>query len=149
MRVLTEVIGAGVQGMRQLEAVCCVRTIREALIEFAVNRAKTANLDEVGAMVPERNWLLRQALLVGGFRSLGEFRWLTTELPLPGWAARPLSSRPAGEKSQRRSRFNHSIASTVDRRNRHGCVCAQPRSLLCKRLPSNGRWHRITGHDPD
>jgi ornithine cyclodeaminase/alanine dehydrogenase-like protein (mu-crystallin family) len=26
------VIGAGVQGMRQLEAVCCVRTIREALI---------------------------------------------------------------------------------------------------------------------
>ena len=26
------VIGAGVQGMRQLEAVCCVRTIREALV---------------------------------------------------------------------------------------------------------------------
>ncbi len=29
---VSAVIGAGVQGMRQLEAVCCVRTIREALV---------------------------------------------------------------------------------------------------------------------
>jgi GNAT superfamily N-acetyltransferase len=76
--------------------VASTRTIREALIEFAVNRAKTADLDEVGAMVPGHNWLLRQALLAGGFRSLGEFRWLTAELPLPGWAAFPLPSQPAG-----------------------------------------------------
>jgi ornithine cyclodeaminase/alanine dehydrogenase-like protein (mu-crystallin family) len=33
------VIGAGVQGMRQLEAVCCVRTIREALV-FDVDRER-------------------------------------------------------------------------------------------------------------
>ena len=33
------VVGAGVQGMRQLEAVCCVRTIREALV-FDVDRER-------------------------------------------------------------------------------------------------------------
>lgn len=76
--------------------VASTRTIREALIEFVVNRAKTANLDEVGAIVPEHNWLLRQALLAGGFRSLGDFRWLMAELPLPGWTGVPLSSQPAG-----------------------------------------------------
>ena len=81
--------------------VALTRTIREALFEFAVNRAKTANLDEVGALVPEHNWLLRQALLAGGFRSLGEFRWLTAELPLPGWAAPSLLSQPAGGGSDR------------------------------------------------
>jgi len=36
------VIGAGVQGMRQLEAVCCVRTIREALV-FDANRERAEN----------------------------------------------------------------------------------------------------------
>jgi ornithine cyclodeaminase/alanine dehydrogenase-like protein (mu-crystallin family) len=35
------VIGAGVQGMRQLEAVCCVRTIREALV-FDTDRERAA-----------------------------------------------------------------------------------------------------------
>lgn len=35
------VVGAGIQGMRQLEAVCCVRTIREALV-FDVDRERAA-----------------------------------------------------------------------------------------------------------
>jgi hypothetical protein len=45
----------------------------------------------VGAMVPEDNWPLQQALLAGSFRSFGEFHWLVAELPLPGWAG---STRP-------------------------------------------------------
>jgi ribosomal protein S18 acetylase RimI-like enzyme len=64
-----------------------VRAARDALIDATANRAEVSDLDEVGAMVPEDNWLLRQALLSGGFRSFGEFRWLVAELPLPGWAA--------------------------------------------------------------
>jgi len=36
------VIGAGVQGMRQLEAVCCVRTIREALV-FDADRERASD----------------------------------------------------------------------------------------------------------
>ncbi len=62
------------------------RAVRNALVDAAVNRAETADLDEVGAMVPEGNWLLQQALLSGGFRSLGDFHWLVAGLPLPGWA---------------------------------------------------------------
>ena len=60
---------------------------RRALIEYALEAGKTQGLDEVGVMVPEHNWLLQQDLLAEGFRSLGEFRWYTAELPLPGRAS--------------------------------------------------------------
>jgi ribosomal protein S18 acetylase RimI-like enzyme len=49
---------------------------RQALIQRAVERAPAGRLDEVGAMVPEGEWLLRESLVAGGFRSLGEFRWV-------------------------------------------------------------------------
>jgi ornithine cyclodeaminase/alanine dehydrogenase-like protein (mu-crystallin family) len=42
------VIGAGVQGMRQLEAVCCVRTIREALVFDVVRERAEAFATEMG-----------------------------------------------------------------------------------------------------
>jgi ornithine cyclodeaminase/alanine dehydrogenase-like protein (mu-crystallin family) len=41
-------IGAGVQGMRQLEAVCCVRTIREALIFDSDRERAVAFASEMG-----------------------------------------------------------------------------------------------------
>jgi hypothetical protein len=75
------------------------RAARDALVEAAVNRAESADLDEVGAMVPEDNWLLQQALLSGGFRSFGEFHWLVAELPLPGWTAFPSPSLTSGDTS--------------------------------------------------
>ncbi len=62
------------------------RAVREALLREAVNRAKAAGLDEIGAMVPQDDWPLQKALLAEGFRSLGEFRWFTARLPLPGLA---------------------------------------------------------------
>ena len=42
------IIGAGVQGMRQLEAVCCVRTIREALVYDADRGRAEAFATEMG-----------------------------------------------------------------------------------------------------
>ena len=42
------VIGAGVQGMRQLEAVCCVRTIRDALVFDADRQRASAFATEMG-----------------------------------------------------------------------------------------------------
>jgi ribosomal protein S18 acetylase RimI-like enzyme len=63
------------------------RTAREALVHKAVSYASVASLDEIGAMVPSREWTFRDALLARGFRSLGEFRWLVARLPLPGVAA--------------------------------------------------------------
>jgi hypothetical protein len=57
--------------------------VRQALVQRAVNEAQAAGLDEVGAMVPDHNWLLQQTLVAAGFRSLGEFHWLTADLPLP------------------------------------------------------------------
>jgi GNAT superfamily N-acetyltransferase len=58
-----------------------VPRVREALVQQAVNKAKTTALDEIGAMVPQSNWPLQQSLLAAGFRSLGDFRWLVAELP--------------------------------------------------------------------
>jgi hypothetical protein len=55
---------------------------RAALVQEAVNRAKEANLDEIGAMVPASDWFQQKALLAGGFRSLGAFLWLVADLPL-------------------------------------------------------------------
>jgi L-amino acid N-acyltransferase YncA len=58
--------------------------IRQALVRQAVNQTRAAGLDEIGAMVPERNWPWQQALIASGFRSLGDFRWLVAESRLSG-----------------------------------------------------------------
>jgi ribosomal protein S18 acetylase RimI-like enzyme len=55
---------------------------RETLVEQVVQRGMAAGWDEVGAMVPEENWFLRNALVAAGFYSLGDFRWLVAHLPL-------------------------------------------------------------------
>ncbi len=62
------------------------RAAREALIHGAVTRGMMAGIDEVGAMVEARAWPLKNSLLAAGFRSLGEFRRYTANLPLPGLA---------------------------------------------------------------
>jgi ribosomal protein S18 acetylase RimI-like enzyme len=54
---------------------------RDVLIEEAVRRARKAGLDEIGALVHERDRPLQQALLSAGFRSFGGFRWLVAPLP--------------------------------------------------------------------
>jgi ribosomal protein S18 acetylase RimI-like enzyme len=54
---------------------------REALVEHAVSRTCKAGLDEIGALVHERDQLLKRALQSAGFRSLGGFRWLVNRLP--------------------------------------------------------------------
>jgi ribosomal protein S18 acetylase RimI-like enzyme len=64
-------------------------TSRRALVDEAVSQAVTSGLDEIGAMVPEEDWLLRDTLLARGFRSMGNFRWLVARLPLPGLARSP------------------------------------------------------------
>ena len=61
-------------------------SVRQALVEAAVDTAVDAGLNEIGAMVPEGNWPLRDSLLARGFRSLGDFRWHLARLPLPGLA---------------------------------------------------------------
>jgi ribosomal protein S18 acetylase RimI-like enzyme len=70
------------------------RTVRETLVHQALNYAVVAGLDEIGAVVPERNWALGDSLLAGGFRSLGEFHWLVADLPLPN----PTVPPPTTEK---------------------------------------------------
>lgn len=64
-----------------------VSRVRTALLQEAVQWARAAGLDEVGAMVPERDWALQHALLASGFRSLGDFRWFSADLPLPDTTA--------------------------------------------------------------
>ncbi|MCL7452209.1 MAG: GNAT family N-acetyltransferase [Anaerolineae bacterium] len=65
------------------------RPARAALVRETTNRALVAGLDEVGAMVPDKDRAARQALRSAGFRSLGTFQWLVAELPLPGLASLP------------------------------------------------------------
>ena len=60
---------------------------RRALVQAIADRAGAAGLDEVGMMVPAHDWQAQKTFLEGGFRSLGAFRWLTADLPLPGLAA--------------------------------------------------------------
>lgn len=55
---------------------------RAALVRESVEQVKSQGLDELGAMVPERDWPLQEALVAAGFRSLGEFQWFTADLPL-------------------------------------------------------------------
>lgn len=67
----------------------------EALVHEATNQAIAAGLDEIGAVVPDREWFLQDSLVGRGFRSLGDFYWLTASLPLPGLAP---DSPPASEE---------------------------------------------------
>jgi len=73
------------------------RTCREALLHEVVQRAQTLGLDEIGAMVPESNRLLQQALSATGFRSLGDYYWLRAALPLSGSDVSSNLSPQAGE----------------------------------------------------
>jgi hypothetical protein len=57
------------------------RMARNALVHSALSRTRAAGLDEIGAMVPRSNPRLYQALTMNGFRSLGEYRWHTAEMP--------------------------------------------------------------------
>jgi ribosomal protein S18 acetylase RimI-like enzyme len=63
--------------------VASTQVMREALVQQAVDRATAAGLDEIGAMVPKSDWPRQKAFLARGFRSLGNFCWLTAGLPLP------------------------------------------------------------------
>lgn len=62
------------------------QAVRSALIQAALERAVAAGLDEIGAMVPEADRALQQALRAARFHSLGTFSWLRADLPLPGLA---------------------------------------------------------------
>lgn len=75
--------------------VASTRPVRDALVHQAVTRVITGGLDEIGAMVPEADWPVCESLLARGFRSLGEFRWLTARLPLPGRASPPVDTSPS------------------------------------------------------
>jgi ribosomal protein S18 acetylase RimI-like enzyme len=75
------------------------RGTREALVERALGLGIAAGWDEIGAMVPESNWPLRNTLLAAGFRSLGDFRWLMADLPLPG--PTPSPQKGAGRQRSR------------------------------------------------
>jgi ribosomal protein S18 acetylase RimI-like enzyme len=58
-----------------------------ALVHEAMKRAATADLDELGMMVPEHDQGAQEAFQAAGFRSLGSFDWFTAALPLPGPAS--------------------------------------------------------------
>jgi GNAT superfamily N-acetyltransferase len=56
--------------------------VRVALAHGALQHAASARLDEIGMMVPVVDHSLRVALKETGFRSLGQFDWFETELPV-------------------------------------------------------------------
>jgi len=58
------------------------QVVRFALAHDALNHAAAAGLDEIGMMVPVGDHSLRVALKESGFRSLGQFDWFETELPM-------------------------------------------------------------------
>jgi ribosomal protein S18 acetylase RimI-like enzyme len=68
---------------------------RGALVRAAVERAAAAGVDEIGALVPAGRQAFKDALRAAGLRSLGEFRWLVADLPLPGLAVPPLAGNHA------------------------------------------------------
>jgi L-amino acid N-acyltransferase YncA len=76
------------------------REVRRALIEHVLERSIAAGWDEIGAMVPDRNWSLKHALLAQGYRSLGEFRWFAARLPLPESASLEHKGRPREGRRQ-------------------------------------------------
>ena len=59
------------------------QVVRIALAHEALNYTVAAGLDEIGMMVPVSDYSLRVALEESGFRSLGQFDWFETELPMP------------------------------------------------------------------
>ena len=59
------------------------QVVRIALAHKALSRAVAAGLDEIGMMVSASDYSLRVAMKELGFRSLGQFDWFETELPLP------------------------------------------------------------------
>jgi len=71
------------------------RTARYALVHSVLSRAKARGLDEIGAMVPRSNPRLHQALVMSGFRSMGEYRWHTADLSLLELGASGRSSSAA------------------------------------------------------
>lgn len=75
-----------------------VPLVREMLVHQVVDYAMAAGLDEIGAMVPKRNWAVRDSLLARGFRLLGDYQCLLADLPLPGRAA--LQHRISGEGNE-------------------------------------------------
>jgi L-amino acid N-acyltransferase YncA len=79
------------------------RAVREGLIQEAVARARSAGLDEIGAMVPQSDRPLQQSLLGQGFRSLGDYRWFGAELRDTG----PPSPSPAPGDCRERPQGNH------------------------------------------
>ncbi len=58
------------------------QAVRIALAHGALDYAAAAGLDEIGMMVPLGDYSLRVALKESGFRSLGQFDWFETELPV-------------------------------------------------------------------
>jgi hypothetical protein len=58
--------------------------VRVALAHGALKYGVAAGLDEIGMMVPVADHALQVALKETGFRSLGQFDWFETELPLAG-----------------------------------------------------------------
>jgi GNAT superfamily N-acetyltransferase len=71
------------------------RAARAALVREATDRALAAGLEEIGAMAPETDRAVHQALRAAGFRSLGAFQWLVADLPLPGLASVRGASDPS------------------------------------------------------
>jgi ribosomal protein S18 acetylase RimI-like enzyme len=69
------------------------RPARFALIRSALNRARGAGLDEIGALVPRSDPRLHQALAMNGFGSLGEYHWHTAKLLATGSGADPQPTR--------------------------------------------------------
>jgi hypothetical protein len=59
------------------------QVVRIALAHKALSHAAAAGLDEIGMMVPASDYTLRVAMKESGFRSLGQFDWFVTELPVP------------------------------------------------------------------
>jgi ribosomal protein S18 acetylase RimI-like enzyme len=75
------------------------QVVRIALAHEALSHAAAAGLDEIGMMVPAGDYSLRVALKELGFRSLGQFDWFETKLPMPGLALpRAVEGRPGGER---------------------------------------------------
>ncbi len=74
------------------------RIVREALVDYTLQRARDQGFDEAGAMVPRRDRQLREALLAAGFFSLGEYVWFTASLPLPDTSGSPSGQGVVGRE---------------------------------------------------
>ena len=73
------------------------QVVRIALAHKVLGHAAAAGLDEIGMMVPAVDYTLRVALQELGFRSLGQFEWFETELPMPDLVSpRVMDGRPGG-----------------------------------------------------